>query len=451
MATFNDQKQLILNQVKKRPNISLETLVKLINQHENLDVNDFKGYVSDLLYGQLLEISEWEQVKRKKDLFEVKDFQDNHPNSIFKSEIEMLYYELREEELKKMKACPTEYSKDHVERLIDTGIFDLYGLMNNDLLPKEVIEVGQLPDIAQFQIEDCNLEAPENCTDIYFFGTPGTGKTCLLMGLTGANGRGYTLNMKVQGSEYASALQEYVRAGITPGPTFGSYVTVINCLLFGIKEREKGILNRLFPWKKNETNVIHPINLIEMSGVQVTLADMDTGVIDLLKNKNRKVFFLIIDPTKEYIQFKKEQEVLDEKGNIIGYESAAIVVDQRICIKRMIDMFELEENEDVMKNVDAIHFVITKADTLGETEKERQTKAKELLLDIYEGPVQQLKDYCRRSNINYSTNYNPCVFTFSLGKFYLGNVFDYDQTDSIRIIEALRTIQEGITKVKKTP
>lgn len=591
MAKLNGQKQQLLNQVKNNPGVQLETLVRLVNQYDDLKIEDFQGYISDILYVQLLEagrdvnemdlwnrienapkntpeeiqnlqrmvaqyvqqysqgpkfteaqslmaslqqemqeamrrkqeemaaqreqndwivlergnynalhlykqkypnsvhldelddlmwtnstivismhslnrylsdwpmgkhaeearralgeISEWEIVKRTRDLFKVDDYRDNHPYSVFKSEIDMLYYELRDEELKKMKACPTEYSKDDVERFIAADIFDLYELINNELLTEESWEIlkrgrDEFPDIAQYQVEDPNLKAPDNCTDIYLFGTPGTGKTCLLMGLTGANGRGYTLNMKVQGGEYASALQEYVRAGITPGRTFGQFVTVIN-------------------GKVNETdkkgNVIsHPINLVEMSGEEfalriadakgVTLADMGTGATNLLRNQNRKAFFIIVDPTRLKVKVDYRVEIKDAAGIVTSYAIRTKWVSQLDILNKFVSLFELDENQEIMKNVDAIHFVVTKADTLGETDKEREKRAKDLLLDIYEGPVQQLKDYCRRSKrVNYSTNYTPYVFTFSLGNFYLGDVFNFNNTETLQIVESIRSLTSGV-------
>lgn len=442
---------------QKYPNsVHLEELDDLMwtNSTMVISMHSLNRYLSDWPNGKhaeearkaLGEISEWELVKRERDLFKVDDYRDNHPYSVFKSEIDMLYYELRDEELKKMKACPTEYSKDKVDKFMAADIFDLYELMKNELLTEESWEILQrgrdeFPDIAQYQVEDPNLKAPENCTDIYLFGTPGTGKTCLLMGLTGANGKGYTLNMKVQGGEYASALQEYVRAGITPGRTFGQFVTVIN-------------------GKVNETdkrgNIInHPINLVEMSGEEfalriadakgVTLADMGTGATNLLKNKNKKAFFIIVDPTRLKVKVDYRVERKDPTGNVIGYDIRTKWVSQLDILNKFVSLFELEENQEIMEKVDAIHFVVTKADTLGETDKERQRKAKEILLDIYEGPVQELKNYCRRSKrVNYSTNYNPHVFTFSLGNFYLGDVFNFNNAETLQIIEAIRSLTSGL-------
>lgn len=90
-----------------------------------------------------------------------------------------------------------------------------------------------------------------------------------------------------------------------------------------------------------------------------------------------------------------------------------------------------------MQRVDAIHFVVTKADTLGDTDSERMSRAKELLYDTYMGPVEILKNYCHTKHINNNTGNRPSVFTFSIGEFHEGGVFSYDKTDTLKLVDAI--------------
>jgi len=386
---------------------------------------------------------QWEEVKRSKDLFLVDDYKDNNPDSPFINEANALYYELRDEELKKMKENPSEYTRDDVERFINAGIFTQYELEDEGLVTQESWEKLQLdrelfPNIQDYQVENPNIQAPADCTDIYLFGTPGTGKTCLLMGLTAANGQGYSLNMRVEGGRYAAALQEYVNAGITPGRTFGKFVTVIN-----------GTINE----QKKRDIVSHRINLVEMSGeefalrisdnAEVSLANMGTGATNLLKNNNRKVFFIIVDSTKDRIKVEYIEPVKDAQGNIVDERIRKRYISQLDILNKFVGLFELPENAEIMKRVDAIHFIVTKADMLGPI-NERGEKARDLLLNKYPGPVSQIRDYCRRTKrVNYSTEYRPRVFTFSLGKFYLGDVFTFSSQETLDIIDTIRTVTCG--------
>ncbi len=375
------------------------------------------------------------------------DYRDNHPDSPFITEVNSTYYKLRDEKLAEMKKNPSEFSKDDVERLIAADIFTQWQLIDEGLVTDESWETLQLdrdlfPNIQDYQREDPNIQAPADCTDIYLFGTPGTGKTCLLMGLTGANGQGYTLNMRVQGGPYASALQQYVNAGITPGRTFGRFVTTIN-----------GQVNET---TRRGNIVSHRINLVEMSGEEfalriagnqdVAFTNMGVGATNLLANANRKVFFIIVDSTKDMVKVEYVEEVKDAEGNVIDERIRKKYISQLDILNKFVSLFELPENQDIMKRVDAIHFVVTKADMLGDRTV-RLDRARELLKTKYAGPVEQLKNYCRQTKrINYSTGYKPQVFTFSLGQFFLGDVFKFDTSETIKIVDTIRTVTGGVTE-----
>lgn len=415
--------------------------------------NSLSRYLNDWPLGNhaaeanqaLSEIQGWENVKRNGDLFEVADYMNMHPTTPFINEVRPVYYTLRDDALSKMKETPSKYSKDDVTRMINSGIFSLWDLKNEELITDESWETLQLdrdefPQLSDYQVSDPNLQAPADCTDIYLFGTPGTGKTCLLMGLTGANGHGYTLNMKAAGGPYASALQQYVQAGITPGSTFGSFVTTINGQI-----SETGKRGRILS---------HRINLVEMSGEEfalriaegqgVSLADMGTGATNLLQNDNRKVFFIIVDASDDRIKVETEDFVRDIEGNVIDVRLRKRYISQLDILNKFMSLFELPENQEIMSKVDAIHFIVTKADILGNT-YERKEKARDLLLSRYRGPVEQLKTYCRRTKrVNYSTSYSPQVFTFSLGKFYVGDVFSFDHTETLQIIDAIRAVTGSV-------
>lgn len=385
-------------------------------------------------------ITDWNDIKREHNIFKIKNFLDGLLDSPLKNEVTSVYYTIRDEHLQKMKENPSDFTYDAVSKYIGLGIFTEWELIDEKLMTEESYkrmseDRSSYPDIQQFQQEDPNVEAVEGSTDIYLFGIPGTGKTCLLMGLAGADGNGYALNTKIKGGPYASALQEYVTAGITPGRTFGTFVTTISG---SIQET------------KRNTIIDHNINLVEMSGEEfairiadgkeATLAEMGTGATNLLRNDNRKVFFIIVDSTKDEVKVEYLENVKDHEGNIIGQDIRKKKVNQLAILNKFASLFELPENQDIMSKVDAIHFVVTKADMLGDV-NDRLNNARNLLLSKYQAPITKLKNYCRKTkSINYSTNYNPQVFTFSLGHFYLGDVFDFDDTETLKIVDAIRAV-----------
>ena len=56
MALLGERKQILLNQLKRQPTVNLQTLVSWVNQYEDLEVEDFRGYISDELFEQLMEV-----------------------------------------------------------------------------------------------------------------------------------------------------------------------------------------------------------------------------------------------------------------------------------------------------------------------------------------------------------------------------------------------------------
>lgn len=401
----------------------------------------------------IAQLDEWENIKQMGDLARIASYYNSNKTGPLASEINRKLVELKQVELEKMRSNPEEYDITKINWLLDSKVFSKYELIDEGLMTEESYDLlmemdrDAFPDLQELQKEDPNIKAPEGCTDIYLFGTPGTGKTCLLMGLAKANGRGYSLNMRVAGGPYASALQEYVGAGITPGRTFGQFVTVIHGNVTSeITER------RLFSSSVKMVN--HPINLVEMSGEEfalriadnksVSLADMGTGATNLLCNSNRKAFFIIIDCSRDRIKVTTKQDILDENGDVVDQVIRKRYISQLDILNKFVGLFSLPENQGMMKNVDSIHFVVTKSDLLADNPAERQMKAVELLKEMYLGPVEQLKQYCRATKrINYSTNFKPHVFTFSLGNFYLGDVFTFQERDTLEIVDAIRSVTCG--------
>ena len=152
------------------------------------------------------------------------------------------------------------------------------------------------------------------------------------------------------------------------------------------------------------------------------------------------MFLLIVDPTRDIFNFTYDEPIYDN-GNKVGINKKTILIDQTACLTKFIDLFEMPENKEFMKNVDAIHFIVTKADTLGRSDQDRKEKARDLLLDKYRGPITKLIAFCRRSKrVNYATDFKPKAYPFSLGKFFVGGSFEYIDDSTLKIIDTLRHI-----------
>lgn len=359
-------------------------------------------------------------------------------------EVENRYKALRAEELENMRNNPTRFNKTYMERLVDAGVFTIDQLVEAGVVTpgswqKVQLNREYLPVMSDFQKGNQEL-VPMPGTDVYFFGMPSSGKTALLMGIAAANGLDFTLDMRTNGGPYAAALRQYAQAGITPGRTLGRFVTAVSGEVNDIKRNGK---------VKNL-----PINLIEMSGEEFALriaetkepsiANMGTGVTNMLRNDNQKIFFIIVDASKPMVKVSYLDHEIDEDMDVSAQVKFRYISQLDILDKFMV-LISLPENQEIMSRVSAIHFIVTKADSIpSDTDEDRDTKALNLINGHYLSVVEQLKNYCRRTKrINKKTDFTPVVYTYSLGQFYPGDVFDYDNTDALKVIDAIRTSHVG--------
>lgn len=341
------------------------------------------------------------------------------PQSFDADICEINHYSIRDKELARMIKNPQSYKASEVKKLIESEAFTVEELIHHGLATKQSIQTI-FEDIMAGCKYASDFETIEGFTDVFFFGCTGAGKTSLLEGLIGCNGQGCIFNYEKHGGPYAMELSKFLEKGLPPSPNV-PFVTTINGAV-------------------GNKAVFHPINLVEMDGWTFVNKIVDceercgfAKTREMLNDKNRKVFFIVVDPTMDLVDVRwsndcpmRQLEVLD----------------------KFVASFEMPENKEYMRNVDAIHFIVTKAETLGETQEERNRNAHDLLIDRHRGVVYKLIDYCRRAKrINRTTGFQPRIFTFSLGKFYLGNVFEYDNKDSHYLIDALSQMTYGIKQV----
>lgn len=389
---------------------------------------------------------EWPMISTSRDLFVINDYIQNNPESPFLGEAQSIFYELKRIEIFNMQSNPNSCSVDRLMQMFDKKIFTDTELVYEGVLTPQILEtlrnpeyLDNLPDI-NTALQNSIPECKDGYTDVYLFGVPSTGKTCVLMGLSGAS----SLDIKLAsgGGDYAVALQQFVEAGMTvPSTPTESVATLEATMTSSIND-----------------NAIHKVNLVEMAGEQLvndiannphkifSFEDMGAGATELLKNDNRKVFFLIIDPTVNVVTRNREVVEYDIHTGEPSVRVERQVVNQQLIVKKMVDLFELEENAEIMKKVDSINIIMTKADTLG-SEIEREDKAMQIFNSKYRDRIlRNLIEIGKKYEINAPTNYRPKLFTFSLGKFYVGGLYEYDQTDSDLLVNAIRNSTRGYKK-----
>lgn len=382
---------------------------------------------------------EWVQVKNSNDIFEISKYIKNNPNSPFLDQAKFLQIKLKQDEIQKMKTAPNAYEVGTLLRFINEGVFTKSELINQDVLTNGVFDtindpdiMDSLPDIQQ-AIDNSVPECKAGYTDVYFFGIPSTGKTCILMGLSRAES--LHINLAHGGGDYADALQQFIDAGLTVPQTKMGFAATLEATI-----------------DEERSNSQHKINLIEMAGEDFAkkiagnqehifdFESMGTGVTELLSNNNKKVFFLIIDPTTNVINYKRREITgYDEETGDPIYGLMQIRCNQQNLIAKLVDLFAYSGNAEIMKKVDSIHIIVTKADLLGADTIKRDEEALKIFNTKYGNNIlTPLIRLCKEYNINVHTKFRPKLYTFSLGKFYVGGVYEYDSTDSDKLVKAIK-------------
>ena len=382
----------------------------------------------------LNEYTTWQNVKNSREILGVFNYIEDNEDSPFLNEAKILLLELKDEEIEKMRRMASNYSADTLLSFLDNGIFSENELISKDVVTTDSLQIllnlqqvkDGLPDIND-EINKCRKECAPDRTDVFLFGIPSTGKSCILMGLIGSSD--IDVSYAKAGGPYAGALRQCLEAGFTIGQTPKDFVATLEA------EIENG-------------SQTHKINLVEMAGEdfafklaqnpdgQISFKDMGEGAPELLGNDNRKAFFLIVDPTARVVTFNRIVTTYDSEGNAIQ-KVVRSNVNQLITLKRMVDLFALDENASIMQKVDSIHIIITKADMCG-NDVERDEKAYDLFMSKYKSILRPLAKLCEKYGINVSTNGFPKLYTFSLGNFYVGGIYQYDETDANKLVNVIK-------------
>lgn len=374
---------------------------------------------------------DWIDTKGRNTILDYVNYVKLHPYSKYREEAEQKIKDMKGNLLSDMKRFPFKYKRVDMYAYISSNVLTMEDLVDNSgvLTDRGYSHIKRYPTLQSEQrnLPVSKLENPhseEGNTDIYFFGIAGSGKTCVLSGLMSLTGQlGFRFDPKGPGGggNYAMDLRNYARKSMLPPSTDQQYIQVID-----------GQIN-------DEDGNSHKIAFIEMSGEktaefaamdsQDSLDDLGPGASGLLSNDNNKVLFFVIDPTNV--------ENVEKK---VGSQQWVMQSDMLNCVSSL-----LSRNTALMKKVVAIHIILTKSDTLGEYVD--QNVVEELLKSQgYQAVLADIKALCEKYDINKQTGFNVGLFPFCIGKFLPGEVYTFDETDSLKI---LRVIQKNTPIVPK--
>lgn len=374
---------------------------------------------------------DWIDTKGRNTILDYINYVKLHPYSKYREEAEQKIKDMKGNLLSDMKRFPFKYKRNVMYAYISSNVLTMEDLVDNSgvLTDRGYSHIKRYPTLMSEQrdLPVSKLENPhseEGNTDIYFFGVGGSGKTCVLSGLMSLTGQlGFRFDPKGPGGggNYAMDLRNYARKSMLPPATDQQYIQVID-----------GQIN-------DEDGNSHKIAFIEMSGEktaefaamdsQDSLDDLGPGASGLLSNDNNKVLFFVIDPTNV--------ENVEKK---VGSQQWVMQSDMLNCVSSL-----LSRNTALMKKVVAIHIILTKSDTLGEYVD--QNVVEELLKSQgYQAVLADIKALCEKYDINKQTGFKVGLFPFCIGKFLPGEVYTFDETDSLKILRVIQKITPIVQK-----
>ena len=421
----------------------------IIDKESEQQLQDYKvlfpkGKYIEKASAMLEVLDEWMIVRDSGDISFVFQYIRKRPESPYIDKAYCLLMDLKHQEICRMRHEPNRYDVSRLLYLVQLGIFTVDELISEGVMTENVwntlnsIDVkNDLPDIYE-AMKKSKVECQDGCIDVYLWGLPSTGKTCILQGLLSSSS--LLLDLTSSGGSYAEALRQYTDYGMASPRTLDDSVTTLKTTII----------------TDGHTPIKYNVNFVEMSGHHIldmvednsehSKEENNSDIANLLHNDNRKVFFLIIDPTINNIKLNREYDEYDEQTGEKIHKLKYAVVNQKILMQKIVNIFQDPANSDIMRKVDSIHIIITKADTFGER-LQRGEKALDYFNDHYGINVTQpLVDLCEKYHINCNSNFRPKLFTFSLGKFYVGGLYEYDPIDSELLINTITAFEPPYRK-----
>ena len=421
----------------------------IIDKESEQQLQDYKvlfpkGKYIEKASAMLEVLDEWMIVRDSGDISFVFQYIRKRPESPYIDKAYCLLMDLKLQEICRMRHEPNRYDVSRLLYLVQLGIFTVDELISEGVMTENVwhtlnnIDVkNDLPDIYE-AMQDSKVECQDGCIDVYLWGLPSTGKTCILQGLLSSSS--LLLDLTSSGGSYAEALRQYTDYGMASPRTLDDSVTTLKTTII----------------TDGHTPIKYNVNFVEMSGHHIldmvednsehSKEENNSDIANLLHNDNRKVFFLIIDPTINNIKLNREYDEYDEQTGEKIHRLKYVVFNQKIFMQQIVNIFQDPANSDILRKVDSIHIIITKADTFGER-LQRGEKALDYFNDHYGINVTQpLVDLCEKYHINCNSNFRPKLFTFSLGKFYVGGLYEYDPIDSELLINTITAFEPPYRK-----
>lgn len=415
-------------------NLSAEQLFQFINEGRvSLEsiiatgrlVLDKKQKIRQLMDSMNLEDDKaWESAKYGNET-SIRDYISKWPNGKHiidaKNEIDKLRRKIEEKERERnnviSKIKNNEITPDRVKLYLNDGVIDENDLLGVCMLPNEIITriKNYNPNYGEDILGPTPVEIPHGFTEVYFWGIPGSGKTCALSTiLNTAHKKGYMKTGEGAGLKYLYTLKNLYKDDD------------VGLLLENTPDKTQYLP---FELKKEKERDSRSVSLIELSGevfkcfckknvgeeLEPILENTFQTLNGYLKNNNRKIHYFFIDYTPTSIEQDAytQSDYLQEAANYFN------------------------KNKIFSKNTDSIYLVITKADLIegyGNDQEKLYENINKFIDNNFKAFDVFLKNTCKKLSIN-AGKYD--IIAFSIGDVYCKRICKINRKPAEIIIDTL--------------
>lgn len=385
--------------------------------------------IVDSLKASQAEDQLWQQVQNQHSIAAYQNYLDKYPCG--------KYTNLAQTSIAGLIAIQNASQKyQHIQRLqndinaYSTLELNAYGITFEDLINNGINIPDGIKDIwndsgIDLQHGNAPDSIPKGRTEIYFWGAPGSGKTCTLAAVIGtAQRRGFYDPQTGSGLMYMNQLSNLFINGVATLPP-PSPVEVTQALSFDLRDA---------------TLKSHPVTMIEISGEifecftyainGMTIPDDGhlSAYQSLLKflqsTDNPKYHFFIIDVNNTTL-------------DCFGMTQMTYLQNAALYFK---------QNKIFNEKTAGINILVTKSDLLTPNKSERSNAAVQILKNRYVNFVNSLKTIAYEHHLINKLNDMIPVIPFTLGEVYLKDkcLFDPEMSDEI-----IRILQENVAMKHK--
>jgi len=310
-----------------------------------------------------------------------------------------------------------------------------YNLTHNELLeiglPSEILQSLNKINSYTLNLGSFPKAIPNGFTEVYFWGSPGSGKTCALGSIIGTADKNGMLTIKEGlGFNYVTDLKNIFKENPVnlPPPTPFHDIQYLPIAI-----------------QKNKKSKPLAISLMEISGEIFECFYYKVAGLAYPSEDHKRIF-------ENFVKIVENNESTNRKIHFffIDYEKGGKLDSKR---KRQDDYLSatvkyLNRSEVLDKSTDAIYLIVTKADLMPVAKDERINHAKEYLTSNFPSFVENLKSICSEKSINSD---ELLYDVFSIGDIYFKDLAILDSSPAENILEIFtdRVKRERFRRARK--